>query len=1479
MGDNLRFLNHTLITCGNTLSLTCCDEEVGGKYFEAIPCSVMLPPRVLCIESDQCDITNRKYINSTSRCNGSPLYICECQQLVIDSYAFVPTSPISPFVDIEYDGVVGGTATWGSNSVTFSGDDGTWVFDFDTYTTLNALQTAVSTITGGIWFVLSLVGNYHPRTVNPDTLTFTTFAETHSLESIQPGLIFEYDGQISVIAEWNGDYDDFRDEIETVLQAIVGADLEILRNTELDLGFSQLVYEFYFGNSLCDGEKPRITIWANALFDANPVMHYGEYEPGTVEDDDLTGGYLGGLVYYNPIGSGNFQPPCPYDGTLYGTLGGYPHFPTGNYIACCPQRGTVIGPIQYVSTGIHPSGYCSIGGCVDNDVEIEYDKTWQNLENVVVLDDGQCYSVSPNYFVFGKPGRLHYDYHNELQLFVKPDCNFTTEGCEHDVPSNCNTQLFLPMFHKDIPWGPFGSYYNGIENAVHLAWTEPYASSGNYLYDSDPFQPRYGLNYRPRGWIKTHGSWTRTEEITVQIAFNRAEPFYIGTGVYDDFNYGIINSGSVPSGLILESNSGSGILLRFYTSDFTIGDFVDKLNAITTSGSNCSVFAFCPGSEDVKSIPAHKIINTSAELFTQWLNNAPDANGGDGPLVDDAKRSGSDILAGPRKYTDLYRYNPDNPYTTNVGTYQDTNSDITIDNAIAVLSPSCRLSRQNITKTTTYSIASTDTNRTSWWYNIPGKEETVIRIRQNEDPDSAQILNVQVQDRLISIYSSGVAFERTGYINTNRHGGSGTYTVAQCVADLNSLTFTDSSAASYNPIVATSGNQGFVIWLDDMSWVNRITGDPVANSGVANASGTVYNYSYREPLLNLSSTSILNDNVADLSAWVRRRCGMNQILPTGQIFDLPPCMPPNENPVRASGLVNCGGNEYHDNGWLVAWGCTSHVCNTEWYYKADRCPCDTVYRCVEGSATEVPHPYNQENSSNLGLSDGLYYIRQPTIYVCEYNFQPNCNVPIMIKVPFQIVYPNGFDGESDQEVVYQYGQDTNLPGYTDFCSDLNPVRSLSNGWCQHIWPDRTLKVPKEQIPKATIPDAYIVTRENYPICAPKPFNYQPEFISPDNALYPDVAGCDPDGSTCLTANFPCPTCGYWDAFENVTIVDKNGKQGAEVMRALIRSAISNLEGDDICQNGSCDRFDINCATACCECQFNCEDVADVACFSELGRINTRRQISDYVEDYTIEDQPYACELQRDTLPCDVANCVCTCGPTCACYPHCYPLTLSRSQVTNITKTETDCNCTVEPCVTATYELDGVCPGAIDCFSYINPPTPAPEEYCYDCDNMPPVFIDNDFCDDIASSRTELTRFRTCGGDIATYHILTDIQHSYCATGDIDACGNGVYTWNRTEETIGEGTSPIDSIPLGITSQGEGCGGTGDDGYREFTTVESRIGSFTINPPTYEGCSLFEVPSNTPTYETVNTWRKNLADFNCGYGSIWVTPSGGNDPRI
>lgn len=1220
MSDAIAYSNNMLLVNQGALSRCCCTTS-GFIYWEAVPCQSYTTVGEYCENINQCRWHERKYVNVLNVCAGNSVNICECQKLVLPSFSLITNSEDTAEPD---------AATWQITS-NFSNATGTFTsnyfytsvkhtltnniyikqFNYSDYTYLHQLVDDINNYSpNGQPFIFTLVklsASGIPNSFWPTTYT-TASPDTLDIASEGCAIFLSYNNTLTQPITIIDNHEINAQRIQNRLNELSSLTNNIEVQSDVDNDFnSNAVYYITFTNNLCDGDPQLRLAVSHRLVGAtsqplDPYMEYGVYK-----DNENWGVHQFGDYSLVPSGAVN----CPYDDInqeykVPDSINGIVQ------TQCCPQIGTTLGPNQNLFN------------------RSVYGTEFENLENTVYITDG-CYKLAPYFFLFGKEGRLLDDPRGEGLTFVLANCNYGSgiNECRNDVPCNCVPELFTTSFHKDVPWGPFGSYYSGIEDLPHPAYLPGQLFGSNYMADN-LFS---GYHYAPSGMCQARGSWTETTGIVLEFNYYKHVPYYTGT---EDPNFsdrvkGKISIGSIDAAFTVASGN-DGILdtvLVYNTSGKSIQNFLNAVNNLRTASGNCQIFAFCgAASEEVLlNYPANKINNLSSELFDVW--NQLQSNNSlylvSNPERDIFGYSASTIFASVKKYDEMFGFSGIAP--------NDFNSTLITRNAL--LPPPCR-KVYSLPHSPTYDYPDFAYHQSirPFWQSMQGCEETIVNISKNNvnfDP-SVQSLEAYASGRtLYLIGTSGITTIFSTGITTN-HNGSG-YTITNFISNLNALSINWHSipASSYNPIVASSGDViDFDVYLDDGTWWDGNL--PTApNVGTR----TPHNYGFIEPLWDASGVNLFTTPNLSLKTWVRRRCNWSRDGGTNQ-YDkrLYPCVPPDAGRLEPSIAVDCEGDNIIDGQWLLAYGCASSNCKEEFYIVARRCGCNTVYACPnDGSPSQaIYHPFNRPTSNT-----DCTKLSTPTLYMCASNLHPSCDIPFLIKVPYQFLCIDGnsdcYYGDCWQDIeLGEFCEPGRCPPHSDlpesniqigyglpdwYCIHNDDQYSYMNsgydGWCQYIDPENITVVTKDEIPRAYPPEAFVMERTSRPFCS--------TYI---NAL---DAGGGPFKYDSLRPIWPWAPAEY--------IVGEEGNNpgwpcfldhlSQNPLFAYVRPMVAELNGQDICPDLTCGRADIDCNTRCCGCGFYCKDGGD-PCNNdgEIGPVRNCYHTETASTEFNLVNQPFSC---------------------------------------------------------------------------------------------------------------------------------------------------------------------------------------------------------------------------------------------------------------
>jgi hypothetical protein len=1241
MADYLRTRTDKLLLCNDKLALSCCGNTVQDIYWAAIPCGVDLNFRTTCDEVDQCQYINRYFISHKSLCQDDRLFVCECQRLYFKDYDTMEEGPKNNAFTISYTGPNMGKVEINSNSVILTENNGAGpVYSTGINGTLQNLSFFIDSLSN--WEATNQIGPGIPIYIlnsgiqNINSFSFKNFAASNS------SFTLSYNGVSTDPIDFDLNPTTLASNIQTSLENDLDLfGVEVNYNENLTNGDVNKYFEIYFGGGLCGVSHSGIFIDKYKIISNNTFNsiresvsgQYGEYRLGYGNQPEYW--YNSNYVFgdsYNIRGSGSsfsdFDNFCAYEQDSDGDIRLYQ-----SDLQCCPQKGAVLGKLQNLSNDYNTYLFDST------------ENIFSNLETTILIN-GQCYATSPFYFLFDRTGRFKNDPLNAQQPYITPDCD-VNGGCTYDVPENCTVELFLAQFHKDIPWGPFGSYYPDIENRNHASLV----LETGYIYDGFAGSPELfaGYQYAPNGSIITRGTWLNTDTIDIIFTFKRAMSFYLGSDPFLDKNQlGVVDPATVGSGLTIINNEDCGgpVFLRFACSGKTVRNFVDAINNVKTLAyddyPSCNIFAFCLGSTEAGNVPASKIINISNELFDQARSvknyNASltytSSFGGANPLTD-VTVSKADIFVGPHKYSSMWPTKTQRSLADSSFYPQDryenplrfvTQPVTSLNTEKTQLPPFGRHRMYGLPKSLDYITFRQNDNGfgnpneerkfTPWFTNIPGKLTNVNLVTFGSGiPDYINKIEFNCQDSVVNItITSGTTIIQSTGINTNKFGAE--YKTSNLAEDINNLSFKDNPSDSpYWPVYSETLTP-YDIWLDDSTFWDSTNFEPSV-SGAVNAVETPENWSYKEPLINSENHNLFNSPIGYLKNWSRQRTEYIEDSFGARILELPMsgCRPLNSRVIEENETINCNGDEFIIGGTFANYGCDSEICKTEWYLKTTRCDCSNEAGCDNG-----PHLYNQPGNSQANKSTyGSYWITQPDLYICEYTFHPECDIPMLVKVPMQIVQntdgniylaqycgdstyavqysdgladlpfdPEGFITPSTAALKWTCGRSffTEQKNYTSYYDPINSIPFSSYrttafcaecvGWCQYIDPVSALRVKKEDIPREWPPVSYVLKRGNPAFCSVNLYD-----VSNDVA-----AGLDSP---------VYPQCTAWDTIYGVfpaLPADKVrcnilGPRLGQELRAIFRPIVNPLTIGDLRGTAESERIDINCASKCCGCFFKC----------------------------------------------------------------------------------------------------------------------------------------------------------------------------------------------------------------------------------------------------------------------------------------------------
>lgn len=1378
--------NNEIIVRGGYFIDCCCEPSNTGSYWEGIPCGAMNMPGSTCNTGDYANLfKDRIYVKDNSFCAGTQYDICETQRFRL--FLLEECTGVSPIHAILVDwnhptttGILQYNILGGVPTITIGTTGAVTPYtnrSFVATGTVNDILGEITDLSATYYdnnFVVNLIAgstfiNTFPfRCIEPEQeLNNLTLGNSGVLTTKTPGIYFKYSGITDAYLQVN-DLDPIA--IETRLRSLLNSVFNLAASDAiLNTGYTEPFYTHFDLKLGCGHPFNKIEV--------DYALH-GRSDP---YPDRFQYGDDPAYSYYNPSAGGKryyewgTNTNCRWENSdLFGV------YPTAYdaFVDCVPQVGGKITYPQYNNPLI--SGYDKFAN--------QFENPFGNLNSVIKYQD-KCYSFSPSFFLMGMEGRLYKNYYYEKLKHV-PMNSLNVSIPSGITPINCNHELFLPLFHANVPWGPFGSYCDGLEQSTHLAWTYPYNTVENpetsglpSVLSVDYPTPRKGYDYRPFGFMKTRGSWLKTELIELYVAIKAPVPYYVGsiTG-YDDLDQLLqIDPASCINGISVSGPTPcSPVNISFETSGKTVGQFVDAVNALRAYNyTGIQIFNFAIASDYVRDLPASTVVNVSSEIFDRNILGYPQT-----PDGDEDYQSASSIVM-PKSYP-YYHGNSElnrvwSPALLPTQYYGD------VLNQSAYVPPACTLLADRVPKD---SFAGNVQNQNNmWWTTMPITIKDVVNIALNDPAFTSASIAIATGMMRLSVTGLFVA---SAEIALDRGGAE--FTAADLVSEINSLTFTNGSF-DYTPFLATE-SLPYDYWIDDDT--SETAG--VYSYGTTNP--TVYNYSYKEQLFDVSGTFTTSVTLKGLH---RRRCNW-----TAPGFDpdqdpyLDYCIPP-EATTLATENLDCEGDRQVVLGYVLSQGCSSNNCITKWYIPAQRCPCDTVSRCSDGQPEELPHPYNQpvngingETWAKAGWAG--YTVSQPTLYICEYNFYPICDNPLLIKVPFLVQDPEG-------TFFLQAGSNPDLPGANDFCNSDNPsliIRSNLYGWCQYIdWSE--VKVREEEIPRSNLPEAFIMGRACGALCSTKLWNYDPELTRvgfaevslADGPMYFTIPGgsIQPSDARYATANecpsFTCFSCNSWDRMCGIGIVFRDYIAYTNGC-ALFRASINNATVDDMLGNGNLTRIDVDCSTACCESWFACDPATNDGYYTKHVRHPWTQSVT-YTYTYSYEN-PLGCDYSISSDPSctqlySPGICIDDRLETCDVPPIFTNGKTTKTLNWSLTSNNTSCGCDkpelkcVDEGVTDAPDcgyVDSTCDPCI--VTLINPPPTPPSTICGNCSSYP---FPLPACENVSETSTNSTEgINFCGSrpQWATYSESTTTLNKTCTSEFVDCDGAGSYDYSMTSST-------------------------------------------------------------------------------------------------
>jgi hypothetical protein len=1429
--------------------LQCCCGSVEGLFWEGVPCPLTSDPKIACYNGDTCGYSNRVYFDAGSYCLGTDVTLCECQRLKIENFNLVTGGILTDVLTFNWSGGPGTSATVtltaGVLTLSTSGypDIVATITDYATLSALLGYLVSQNFVHASAWtFNTPTISQMDPRGLDDKTFTLNN-GDTEGLDTFTTGIYFKYGTQADIFVELDPDPDIFIANLQTIFDATFGP-VTVTKNV-FNTGGSRFWAEIKFGD--CGSPKNKVSLDYVIGQDITVEFAYG---------DDPRYTYLDGANkdYFVIDDVGNIV--CPLEDES--NNGPFNNPPGG----CCPQKSTTLGPYQYI---INSTGYYGVQG-------------WANLETTI-KQNGNCYSVSPGFFVAGMAGRLDYNqpYNKELHI-----AQGTGIQCVHE--------LFLPLFHKDVPWGPFGSYFPGVEFQTHPAWLFPYNTNANPLTDGyraflssgDAANfPRDGYSYRPYAELRSKGEWLSTKKLTLQGRVYKPIPYHVGDLPFDDASGTVsFKSSSISANINVTYPGGEGcgdFVIEFDCSGKTVADFVNAVNNLKIDGlvDDCAVFNFCLGSAEAGGLSADQIINVSSEIADHNIHTYEGVVGN--PDADENLLSAAHVIM-PKGYPYYFGQSAwnNNRYPTlgngkPVIYYAETLTPLK--NQQASSPPECRLTFGDLPKEGNFPVLREGFNHWFTNMNVSTMNTLAFKLRNDIDPTGfpnwsfGQSTSVSGK---IYYYASGRAI-LSGFVDTNKLGA--TYTNQDCADEFNNISFTWASG-TFNPFIAT-GITPYSIWYDDQT--SETAGVYVYGTG----NPTTFNYSYKEPISN----SLTNQNILDSSGYVanrvRRRCNYGDSPSiTGEPI-LPFCLPSNITTYEGTEL-DCAADEYVVGSFVLGFGCYSNNCITRWYFKTERCGCDKVWRCGEAGPVEVPHPLNQpanglNTSTYSNFGNGLS-VSQPTLYICEHNFHPECNIPMLVKVPFQVTNNLGL-------LDYQNGSVVELPAATEFCDTLNPFPSNAYGWCQYIDPINGVKVREEDIPRTDPPTAYVAERTRGSFCSTNIWNYDPRAIEPGaipSAIsfgatamrLPD--GCSEDSEACSIFE-TCASCESWDRICNIYALGDDyliRYSDPSYLCALFRPIVQDLEARDVCAGTGLDRMDVDCSTACCECGFVCA-VEGGPSITKVGNMWT--QTFTYSHSYDVTT-PFFCGYTTGDFACGVLIGCCLVDPSnlpCLPVQYCFgpPCVADCGNVVetydiSFTRDLSYCGCFPNnpACADNSFSGGGGGGGQGPCETtvLVAGDLPNTSTLCYSCDD---IYLPDpiSFSESFDSGVIPADGCGGCGGRPQIYFLFKREQGSRSAVASVtnNSC-TGEYDYSYTYTESGS-----------VTYSGDNSCSNSDVA---FTGLGQNVEiTHSITAKDWKVCNYTTIAGQT--YNYITTWKENNLDYLCGEVGLSLGVSGTADPRF
>jgi hypothetical protein len=1471
--SELRTSEAALLTKGNYFIDCCCTPGTTGSYWDAISCSGMNTPGRKCFQTSyESAYKDRIFVKDDSNCNGVIHDICECQRLGIQNYSLAQDSAPTGVIGIIWthsDPNIKGIAEYnftGVPEVTLNATGIGNIYSPVTISLTGTISEAVTSLNG--LSAASFDGHFEFFNPSFDFLSKPArlLLSPQSFPSMDSGDTEYFTSKELGIYLRRGEIRDAFLPIFGQNEASIVVALNTIIQSTFGLDGGGATYNDPYSDEYPDARFFDLKLGCGRPFDPIEIDYVLDVNLGV----NLLWGGDPDYSYFSPNAGGKEYfvegtfDICPYES---GNIG--PRAFNAS-LQCCPQVGGRVTKENYNNPAWE--GY-DIGGFIEG---VPFD----NLNNAFKYQN-KCFSLSPSFFLMGMEGKLYKNYFYDKKKHIK--ASKTDVSIASGIfPNNCSYELFLPLFHPDVPWGPFGSYCPGIDTAPHLAWTSPYADTTNpeteggasYLSVSYPFPDgvRYGKNYRPFATMKTRGSWLNTEFIDLYVSIKEPIPFAVGTGVFDDLlQLAHIDDTSPPAGFTIGNHAGgcNPTNIIFETSGRTVADFVNGLNSLTLKGyPDFKVFAFALGSDYAGTFPASKIVNVSSEIFELYTLGFT----GENPDGDDNLLSGSSVVM-PKPYPYYFGNSlPTQAWQVIGGPPVYYGSPGVQGNVPASIPPSCRLLGSKLPKDG--NVGSPQNLNNMWWTSMPITREKIFNVALIDPVFTYATCQVATGKMDLSVYG---LFSATTGINLLRGGSE--FKVEDLIDEVNAITFT-SSGTDYTPFSAT-GFLPYDYWLDDQTSVSS----GVYTYGTANP--TSINYSYKEQLIDTELLAFTNST--DLYGLHRRRCNYGMVLGEEKDLYQDYCIPNNDITLETN-FLDCDGDREIQNGWILTQGCDSNQCITKYYLRAERCPCATVSRCENGQPKEVPHPYNQiENGLNGETWGGAgwlgYTVCQPTLYVCEYNFYPDCDIPVMIKVPFLVQTPNG-------TYALQDGTRDDLPGYDDFCRDDLDFAKRSNlyGWCQYInFNSLPAKVKEEDIPRFENPQSYVLGRSCGLLCVTNPWNLRPKsvlqgtagttyFDGPMGFTIPDgsVEVGDPGYGDAIDCNFlKCHTCSQWAQIYGLGVVFESNTVYTTDAPVYFRAVLKDVVEDDISNNGGLNRVDVDCSTVCCESWYTCDQSIETG--PELGAliVQVRHPFTQSKNaSYSVSTVSLGgCDIEYSGEPgCRYPNfgpCIvppqpefCY-GPTCATNStDAFDISWSNSWEIH----SCGCSQTAPVCVSADVVRNSDCGYSFaacgeGCANYTAPTgPPGSVTLCYQCDDLPfPLIISNG-----TAPFYSIEDGSGCpSGNNWGYVIELEGEVTTTSSEDFKPCG-GAGTYTYSSNSTGDYT---------WTGGNSACIPEGSVAVSSSTSASLTVGAISWSSPSST------LPTSSQTYSDLETFWDGK-ELQAGFANYSiVTALGAADTRL